>query len=316
MLLLGLPGLFLQGFGFERMISQGASEIQLFMGLLLFAVGTIFWMVMIEYVAAARGCQKAWVLTAFAGPLGLIAIFLLKGKTNTALPEDGMMPAKPNFPDRIVGMVLTLIVTFGFIWAAWQLVNRGLWDRSYAQSHIFVNEMKVYQNLRRIAEAQEWFKDVDWDGDGAKTYSPFIAHLWSTLDHNIEPLQVRLIPKKVAFAMEKELAEDGYYYLDLRERDLQPERPLSKRQSTRREPTIPPHVLDPANEWAIAAIPDKHKQTGIHTFVVDNSARIYAKDLDGGLLIRYPFDPLGAGWTEVTHQEDVQGLHKKAFQSK
>ena len=141
----------------------------------------------------------------------------------------------------ITGLVFTVVVTLGFIWAALQWFNRYNWPRPLSIEDIHKNEIKTFKNLQLIAQAQEKYKQADMDKDGKKNYARFFVHLWTSVDSKSEPVLIELIPKDLAFAAGPSEAVDGYYFIDLHSRAL------SGQVETKR--------LDYENEWALVSVP-------------------------------------------------------------
>ena len=163
----------------------------------------------------------------------------------------------------LIGIAVTILVTAGFAWSAWQWFNRYNYPRALGAEEIKANEIETFNNLKLIARAQLQYIQKDWDGDGKKRYARFFIHLWSTVNAEHDPVRSGFIPKELGFAMGASSSVNGYYFRDLRSR--------TKPESNE---TVP---LNYANEWAIAAVPALVGKTGHLTFLADNSGRIYAK---------------------------------------
>jgi hypothetical protein len=192
--------------------------------------------------------------------------------------------------------LITALATCGFAWAAlawWQLSD---WPPQPDPGRISANECLTYERLQLLAAAQERFRAEDRDGDGEKSYAQFLVHLWRTVDVEGRPVPVELVSKRLGFAMEPSRAIDGYYYVDLRERRVGPER---------RE------TLDPRREWAVLALPELPGKTGRLCFLIDSSAKIYAREESGSWRRDCPADPAGAGWTELPGVDDLRKLQRR-----
>ena len=194
------------------------------------------------------------------------------------------------------GVVLTIVVTIGFVWAGFQWINRYNWPRRLTIRDRRANEITAFENLRRISQAQAEYKKTDWDHDGRKTYAMFYVHLWKSIDANNESVPVGLIDKELGFAMGLSRPLSGYYFLDLNTGAI-PNNPREER------------VLDPEKEWAVTAVPIGYKNTGRITFLADNTGAIYAQKYYA-IPYRCPHDPAAEGWKKI---ENLQQL--KDFQS-
>jgi hypothetical protein len=195
---------------------------------------------------------------------------------------------------RVVGVLFSVVVTSGFVWAGFQWYNGLNWPPQLGLADMQANEVKTFRNVRLIGEAQQKYKGKDWDGDGQKSYASFLVHLWTSIDMEGEPVLAGLIPKRVGFAMGRSEAVDGYYFVNLHEREL-----AQRGQRAR---------LDHEREWAITGVPAVSGKTGFLVFLADGSGQIHAKS-SREIPSRYPHDPLSDGWTRI---ESVQGL--KDFQ--
>lgn len=193
------------------------------------------------------------------------------------------------------GVILTIAVTVGFVWAGWQWINRYKWPRRLSTKEIQANEIKAFKNLQLICQAQEKYKETDRDEDGKKSYAKFFAHLWTAVNKKSEPVLLNLIPKKVAFATVASRACNGYYFVDVRERVLSEDRRIGK--------------LDYEKEWAIAAVPARKGTTGLLTFLADSPGEILAKNFVGEPS-PYPYAPLSDGWMKVENVQQLKDFQK------
>ncbi len=194
---------------------------------------------------------------------------------------------------NITGIILTVIVTIGFIWALYRLVGLSEDKTPLTAARLQANEIRAFTQLKSIAEAQAKYIQTDWNRDGKKEYAMFFVHLWTSVSLRGDPIPVNLIPRELAFAMEDSLTVDGYYYMDLRKRGLE--------GNVLRE-------IDYEKEWAIAAVPGTAGRTGVLSFIVDQSNVIYVTPRVHSRR-EYPYEPEGGGWKRI---DTVAGL--KAFQ--
>ena len=194
----------------------------------------------------------------------------------------------------IVGIIMTIAVTFALVWAGQQWKHRYNWSKPDTEKQQVANSVIAFKNLQLISAAQEKYKQKDWDKDGQKVYSRYHVHLWSTLDQKNDPLLIELIPKKLAFAMGSKKDVDGYFYKNISRRYL------DSKGNTREN--------DYAKEWAIAAI-DKHFfSTSKRVFLADSSGKILIKHTSETPKI-WPFEPLDNGWEVITDIDQI--THKR-----
>ncbi len=191
------------------------------------------------------------------------------------------------------GVVLTVVATLGFVWAAVQWYNRYDWPRELSIDEIKSNEVRTFDNVKLIVQAQAKYRERDWDDDGKKTYAGFLVHLWTSVNTQSDPILVELIGKELGFAMGPAESIDGYYFEDIRRRGL----PAIGRQ----------RELDYSKEWAVVGVPVAGRKTGFLIFLADESGRIFARD-KRGVPQRYPHDPLADGWTEIGTVEHLKNL--------
>ena len=84
---------------------------------------------------------------------------------------------KPAKKFSLTGIIFSIIVTAGFIWAAVQLY--ALWNSpgQLIGQDIKSNEIRAFLNLQTISQAQKKYRETDWDGDGKKTFAKYFIHL-------------------------------------------------------------------------------------------------------------------------------------------
>jgi hypothetical protein len=200
----------------------------------------------------------------------------------------------------ITGLVFTVIVTLGFIWAAAQWLNRYNWPRQLDIKDMRANEIKAFKNLQLIVRAQEKYKKTDWDADKKKPYAKFLPHLWTSFSTQSDPILINLIPKGLALAAGPSSAIDGYYFINLRSRALPAGGQIRK--------------LDYEKEWAAVAAPAENGKTGSLIFIADNSGNIFSKEqiiIPSG----FPDEPLSNNWTKIKTIEQLKGFQKTLSQT-
>ncbi len=195
----------------------------------------------------------------------------------------------------VAGLVLTAIVTLGFIWAAVQWLNRYNWPRQLDIKDMRANEIKAFKNLQLIIRAQEKYKETDWDRDNKKNYAKFLPHLWTSISTRSEPILINLIPKELAFASGPSSAIDGYYFIGLYSRVLSIDEQIRK--------------LDHEKEWAVASAPAENGKTGSLIFIADNSGSIFSKR-QTIVPLGFVDEPLSDNWTKIETIEQLKGFQK------
>ncbi|HBG28128.1 MAG: hypothetical protein A2Y10_06560 [Planctomycetes bacterium GWF2_41_51] len=189
-----------------------------------------------------------------------------------------------------LGVFFTLIVTIGFLFCA--LAWNNLWkppDTASAKD-IRKNIQNTFLNLQTISLAQTEYKKTDWDNDGKNLYAKYYIHLWTSVSTTSEPIKVKLIPKKLAFAIEAARAIDGYYFIDLHDTRL---------ADNQLQP------LDYEKQWAILAMPPNESQNQVLYFLADNSGNIFVQ-LSKYISPEYIESPIANGWTKI---ETIQQLN-------
>ena len=195
-----------------------------------------------------------------------------------------------NKKNNVIGIILTVIITIGFIWAIYQLSSLSKERKPLTGEEIRANEIEAYGNLKLIADAQEKYIREDWDSDGKKSYAMFYVHLWRSVSLDSEPIRVNLIAKELAFAMEISKTLKGYYYMDLRKRRID--------IKTGQE-------FEYTKEWAVAALPGDRGRSGVLTFIIDQTKAIYVTAKMHSQP-EYPHSPGGSGWTRIDTLEDIK----------
>jgi len=176
-----------------------------------------------------------------------------------------------------------------------------------ALDKIIANEAKTNSNLKSIYKAQKQYYAVDWDQDGTKVYAEFIAHLWQTVDQNVNPVRNNFIPKKLAFAMGASRAVHGYHFQTIYTREIQNSSPNSRKKNKHQNRQS--IAINLTHEWAVAAIPAEYGLTGTLCFIITSSGKIYAKDNQNRPVESIPENFTLKGWKEITNERDILKLH-------
>lgn len=194
----------------------------------------------------------------------------------------------------IAGIVFTILVTIGFVWAAAQWLGRNNWPQEPGLKNMPKNEKQAYRNFRLIIDAQEKYYKTDWNKDGKNEYAAFLVHLWKSIDQQSQPLSVGLISKKLGYAMGPSLAVSGYYFKD-----------LYKNKSAQGDIK----QIDHEKAWAMVCIPKTYGKTGRLIFIADNTGRVFARS---SKIIPdcYPENPETEDWTKISNAEDLASLQE------
>ena len=191
----------------------------------------------------------------------------------------------------LTGIIMTIAVTIALVWSGSQWKNRYNWIKPITEKDRQANSIKAFKNLQLICTAQDKYIQRDWDNDGQKVYSRYLAHLWTTLSQENDPILIELIPKDLAFAMGSGGALDGYYYNDLALREV------DSKGNTRKN--------DYTKEWAIAAIDATYERTSRRVFLADNTGKILMKYTTETPII-WPYEPIANGWETIAAIEQIK----------
>jgi hypothetical protein len=197
---------------------------------------------------------------------------------------------------NITGIIMTIAVTAGFLWMAYQWYNRDSDQSQLSVGRMQADEVHAFTNLQMISQAQKKYRETDWDGDGKKTYAMYFVHLWTSVSTKGEPIRIDLIPKKLAFAMEPAKAIDGYYFIDLHDR-------VSRQAAGQVS-------MDYEKEWGVLGLPVKNGQTGILNFLADQTGSIFVNSAKY-VAPQCPENPAAAGWIKIEGVEQLRDFQKK-----
>jgi hypothetical protein len=198
------------------------------------------------------------------------------------------------------GVVFTILLA-GFIVLAlpWWWGQRPQ-DHSLSPARLRHNELRAFDNLRRVAEAQPIYFEKSKSLFGQARYAAFVTHLWTAVNPRGKAVRLDLIPMHLAVAVGTTKAIDGYYFVDIRERVA--------RQANK------VHIVDYRREWLVAGLPQQAGLTGNLVFMVDQSQRIFARPSRTFSSI-YPLDPEADGWSLISTSEDLKAFQKNAQSS-
>ena len=194
----------------------------------------------------------------------------------------------------ISGIIVTILVTAGFVWAAGQWLNRNN-ENEGQSSTMQANEHRTLSHLQLISQAQKKYIQNDWDQDGKKTYAMYFVHLWTSLDKEKDPVAVNYISRDLGFATEAARAVDGYYFYDLHD------------QMVPGTGEVRPFNYE--KEWCILGMPVYHGKTGKINFIADHSGNIYVNKAKY-VPAQYPGEPSRFGWTKIDNLEQLQAFQK------
>ena len=153
------------------------------------------------------------------------------------------------------------------------------------------NELHAYENLQRIMRAQEAYYHKSAALFGTHRYAAFITHLWVAVGPSGQPVDMDLIPEKLAVAIGPSKSKDGYYFIDVRQRAALSGKALE--------------TIDYDKQWTVAAMPRQAGRTGNLVFMADQTGAIFAKPVQM-FSSRYPLDPPADGWTAMPTPSDLK----------
>ncbi len=170
------------------------------------------------------------------------------------------MTADQKQPIRTTGALSTLIITVLLAGTAYLLFFKT--DKTInSPEDIKQNERSAFNAVGLISKAQAEYIKHDHDNNGKLEYSRFIPHLWRTIGKNNEKIQLDLIGKKLAFAIENFRASNGYYFVHKFTRTIQESGEWVD--------------MDAEKEWGVLMMPAEN-DTGYLTFFANQSGNIYA----------------------------------------
>ena len=293
-------GTLLQTAGLVRIGFGALTEVDLPAGVLTLCGGTILLMGSLESLSLCKGRAGSWALMSVFCVIGLGVVVLLPPlplRSSSAPP----VRAKARSPaSRRSGLALLAILGAGAVASSSLWWHRNAPASPLPADQLRRHEALAFERLCLIGVAQQRYRERDWDGDGTKTYSPFLVHLWRSVDPKGNPVAVDLLPRSLAMAMDNAWALNGYYFVDLRWREREPSSDTADEEPDR-EP------IDEVHDWAVAAIPDEYARSGRLSFVVDSSCRVFARDVPDPMAM-VPLDPLRQGFSEIKSLRDLQRL--------
>jgi hypothetical protein len=207
------------------------------------------------------------------------------------------MPSAKRHMGRITpsGIVFTtLLVAFVLLAATWWWAKRP-GDHTPSLARLCQNEMRAFDHLERIVDAQRVYFDKSQSLFGEHRYAAFITHLWTAVDPAGKPVRIDLIPEHLAVAIGTTKATSGYYFVDVRERVELPRRDFQP--------------IDYQRQWTVAAIPQQTGRTGSLVFMVDQTAAIFARPVSTFSSL-YPMDPAADGWVRLPGREALSRLQQ------
>ncbi|MCU0857752.1 MAG: hypothetical protein MUC65_05040 [Pontiellaceae bacterium] len=169
-------------------------------------------------------------------------------------------------------------------------------EKSATVKDLQKNELKAYEHIRRLINAQSLYIQRDYDGNGSLEYALFIPHLWRSIGKNNEKIKVNLLPRKTAFAIGEARTVNGYYFVQ---------------KFTKTDPQNPENTvdIDPSIEWGALMIPAEPGD-GFLAFFTDQSGLIYVNHSDSRLEI--PDDPgTDAQWIPLKDIEHLKSIQRQ-----
>lgn len=150
-------------------------------------------------------------------------------------------------------------------------------------------EGNTFDRMHKIIQAQQAYFQISADLLDQNQFAQFFAHLWITPDPQGKPLSVNLISKRMALAMGRENSLDGYFFVDIHQRDDKGQR----------------IAIDCQRGWAIAALPRDMDRSGFALFLADESNTVYVKQVRTVPDV-FPARPGEAGWHSVRSKEKLE----------
>jgi len=280
-------GVLLQLAGVVSALWPGWDEVNLFVGLLVFCLGSLLSMSVIESLVVAKGRRDTWALAALLGPVGPILAIRLEPAAPAPAKHEA---ATPSSAHRLIGVLLTVLLSAGLLWGAYAWLGWSTEPTTVSTDEMKRNEQLAFRRLGAIIAAQERYREKDWDGDGKRSYAAFHVHLWQSVDRDGNPVHVGLISRELGFAMVPGFSLDGYVFQSLHSRKPIPAgSALSARSG---------EELNPAEEWAVTAQPAAQSWTGMLPLIAESSGKIWT-----------PVAP-GSRWVVVRSLEHLKEIQR------
>ena len=299
-------GLMLQVYGVLRLLfMNGPVLIDTFWAIASFGSGTLIWMALLESLALTKGRSAYWCLLAPAGLIGA-GLLLTRDTPYRAVELSETEDSKAPLYYRIPRFIFMGIIIAGIIWTGSLWLKRDEWPPFPGERDLKLNEAATWQRLSSLIEAQASYREHDYDHDGATEYAAFLVHLWRSVDTEGKPVEVHLLPRKFGIAMSPAWAIDGYYFRNIRNRQVSSSTATAD-SSVTADAHFSSRRINAGNDWAVCAAPADYGRTGLLMFLVDVNGRIYGKYTDRRPET-FPYRPQQEGWIELTDEESLARL--------
>jgi hypothetical protein len=189
-------------------------------------------------------------------------------------------------------------------WGGRSWIGGYQWPPEADPAELRSAETSAFLRLQEIGAAQTRYRQTDWDGDGNKTYAPFLIHLWQSVDLSGKPVRIELVSRELGFAMVREFALEGYTYESLQLRTVATGAADGRAGGRRHEV----RELDPVEEWAVVARPAFPRKVGGRAFLADHTGTIWTTPAAGVGRLAVPDDPAARGWIPVRSVESLAEL--------
>jgi hypothetical protein len=302
----GLVGSIVQLLGIARFLIPHGTELDLVWAWALFSLGAGIWMAVLESWAIAKGRSRLFCLLAPLGPCAAAMLARLKGRRSVLVYDSTAPFPRPLF-QRLAGLLLVAAVVVVILWATSEWFRRDQWPPKPTERAMRRNEAATMARLYDLAKAQERYRESDWDGDGEKEYAAFLVHLWRSVGIDGRSVEVHLLPRAFGIAMSPAWAVDGYYFTDLRRRQLPPSLAGTDSAPTPTDGNTAYADIDLHHGWAVCATPAAYGETGFVTFVVDQTGKIWGRDQKTAQTF-FPAEPERAGWVALTNEQTLLSL--------
>ena len=189
----------------------------------------------------------------------------------------------------VAGLLFSVAFAGCMLWFAGNWLSVAGWPKDGKKEPVGENEAEIFRLMGQIAKAQKEYWDRSAGILGQNQFAQFLAHLWITPDHQGRPVEMNLVPKRMALAMGRNHTLHGYFFVDVHERYGGPSEKTVK--------------LDYSRQWAVAAVPAETPKTGFIVFLADESGKVFVKFVKN-VPQKYPEEPLRSGWRAVESQEE------------
>ena len=158
------------------------------------------------------------------------------------------------------------------------------------------NEANAVAACKTIGAAQTLYHRTDWDNDAVLEYALAFPVLHAQVDAAGNP--IKLISEPVALAVTPATARHGYWFNDITA-----------------DGEDGPYVVggNQPDDYGICANPARYPRSGRHTFIMDTTGTVWARDQGAAApVLVFPADPRAAGWVVAGNRKPPRAAPAEA----